>query len=695
MFTFWLKNFFKWAPLAFARAWWPILLPWVIIWGFGPTNEVLRDGQLFPGKSALDKSPVKQALAHPNDLSWQMAAEWWVNNRFYDRYEYNYLYDDGDSAAAADKKVNEKFKRERKMRLQRLVRRFPQQQWLKLYWRRTAVLLEGNAKKKRALVHQAQQEFPNNAYFFLAEAFYDSGRSLTDDESFSQANAPKQLLDDAPKLRHVAALLMKASRCRFYDDGTWEVSREATKSWSRGWSINEKLSLLSSSESQPDYDAFCQTLFRQCHTSPAARRAANRGRRYRKPKVGVRGTLGKEYLSLHSQMSVKERLKLGLALARIAKLLTEQNTDLGVYGYDLASSRATIAWQWPLNKHDYRLSPGKSYLLFSHTARAHHQDAIAREAESLFKRLNQLEGMQKLYSDQQAEMESFGLRYFALSSLIGLSRWVCWLPTIGNLLIVALGWCGACWLVSSVFLIRSHYSPLRQKGESKPLIYALAIFGLLSVVWWFCTEQPNPTKSYIKPGFIIASVGTSFSIFLLPFLLAIGAQFLVLKKHRRKVATDLWKTFGKAAPPRRLPIWLEFLGLPVAFALALFCAAISALAYEFSWPVLSIGDDKSFLWFDVHWEEPWAVGYFLWFLVVALLFWFFASRYSRNPKFLRPMRHRALHNWRWSLRASVIALSWAYLLIALSAWPARAQAHRTIDHIWEVGETKFLQEQLK
>lgn len=77
---------------------------------------------------------------------------------------------------------------------------------------------------------------------------------------------------------------------------------------------------------------------------------------------------------------------------------------------------------------------------------------------------------------------------------------------------------------------------------------------------------------------------------------------------------------------------------------------------------------------------------------LAFMVWLLNWRFG--AKTCWPITHSALRWWKETIGASICFLAWLYLLLALSAWPARSRAKGMLDERWERGDWVWLRKNL-
>ena len=637
----------------FLGRFWPLWTIWAIIW-FTPISHGMAHRHLFG--SIYDSSaeislrnfwrevlgrwdeeienPLPAARAHRRDLDLALWENVWNNDNFYVRRRSN----------------------NGKPEWNEIIKKFPDQviayapalqDRLRIYAASQDKSASGNSRLLE-LARRAHQLEPNNAAWLVALAL-----------STSRAGDYAQTLK----------LLQSAANCRYYDDKTLEIARLVLGAHARYGALE-------------DYEK--RAIFDKI-------RAGN---------INNWETIrfwGNRAAVLRKAGKTREALQWSAAMAQIGALMQrDPNSTATLY-----TGRVWQDQAWRLQKPRKRGDKTPMSERFARYAIGQNRADLAAAARAQAKRSSEVSQLIATSTDNNEF--NFGEGVWLRANNLG--DYLSFVEVGGFCLICAgiylFGW----WMSANLFGWRAGgVASSRAARGGLALGVVVPLLALAAASGWFFTfgnqrlsGAPNPQFMAYENGF--GSLGV-FSFVSAPFVLALVIALVTLRRHRRDF--DL--------PPRvdtemALPIWARvllrwFLPLGVA-GILLFLIGGWALWILASWNNWSNVDLLAWLppdrqgvatplWWDMQ-DNPLPFIYGIFMCVVCLVAWFSKWRWA-TAKHLRPVTHDALRWWKESLGASIVVLSWAYLLVALLSWPVRQQADARLNRVLQNGELSVLRE---
>ena len=636
----------------FVGRFWPLWTIWAIIWLTPISHGVAHRhlfGSIYEANSAVSlrdfwreiagnwneeiEDPLPAAQTHPRDLDLALWENVWNSQSFYGRGRSNNATPDLDG----------------------LIKKFPDQiiayapalqNELQIHdWNGVHIVIMGESddSQLRATARRAHQLEPNNAAWLVAQALSASRRG-----------------DFAETLK----LLQSAANCPFYDDKTLEIARRVLGAHARYGALE-------------DYEK--RAIFDKI-------RASNGGGwetiRFFGNRAAVLRTSGK----------TQQALQWSAAMAKIGALMQrDPNSPATIY-----DGREWQFQAWNLGAPRKRGNKTSASELFARYATQQGRADLAATTRAQAKRVNEINQLIASSANNDWD-EEFWLRADNLGDYLSLGE-------IGGFCLICAGiYLFGWWLTVNLFSWRAGgvaSSSAARVGLALVVVVPLLLAATASL--WFSIFADQRLNGALNPRFLayengFGSLGV-FSFVSAPFVLALIIALVILRRHRRDF--DL--------PPRvhtemALPIWARALlrwFLPLGVIGTLLCLiggwALWILASWNGWLTVDLlawlppdrnGKISSLMWDMQDNPVPFIYGIFMG--VVCLLAWFSKWRWA-TAKHLRPLTHGALRWWKESLGASIVVLSWAYLLVALLSWPVRQQADARLNRVLQSGELSVL-----
>ncbi len=498
---------------------------------------------------------------------------------------------------------------------------------------------------------------------------------------------PPLVPNEEAVVKRTFAILNRARRCTYFEDGNWQARREMARDWAdvEGVSLEGQRGMLrgtsytlwsGTSTSMPFY----------LHSALWGRTGPNFST---VPQIPYAPIDPPEALA--QRESPQQLLQWGATLAYIARLVDKRSCVA-------FSRRGRLAYRWldagwtldiPRSKGrngSYVFTAHGNAQVFANKARRLRRPDIAHETlfveqdfaarDTLF---NKADGHRYMLSDGAISTFEMGgadalLPQFAFLSAI-------WCQDI----VAALLLIGGVWFFLNLWLIYSPGQPSSWQARWIPAALFITLLGLPTL--WAIDELILGSGSLTKflkegPPPFCAFVGW------LLVLLALLCALVTVARHRSALISeehDRWHThlLSRDLRPWFEPFWLGTSALMVLVAevtLTFFAFVPGSGATSFT---------LSFTIRDV------MVGVGICGLVsgfVGICAWLVSWRFGK--KMVWTLTSSGLRWWKEAIGASICILMWLYLLVALAAWPSRVTAKRMIAERWEMGDWVWLQKNL-
>ena len=635
---------------------WPIWTIWALIW-FLPISRGAAHrhlfGSIYDSNSAPSlhdlwweisgnwneeiSNPLPAAQTHPRDLDLALWENVWNSDNFYVRGRRN----------------------EGKPNLEGLIKKFPNQiiayapalqNELQIYsWSGAgqSVTAPDNSRL-RELAQRAHQLEPDNAAWLVAQAL---------------------AAWRAGDLAQASKLLQRAANCPFYDDKTLEIARRVLNAHARYGALEdyEKRAILNKIRAG-NINTWETIRFWGNHAAVLRKAGKNR-----------------------------EALQWSAAMAQIGALMQRDPNSL-------STVNAGRQWQfqaWNLQKPRKRGDKTSVGERFARYAIQQNRADLAAATRAQAKRSGEVS--QFIANSTDDSELNFGDEVWLRANNLG--NYLSFVEIGGFCLIGAGIYLLVWWMSANLFGWRAGgVASSRAARGGLSLSVVVALLAIATASAWFFTfgnQRPSggPNPRFLAYENIFGSLGV-FSFVSAPFVLALIIALVTLRRHRQSF--DL--------PPRvdtemALPNWARILlrwFLPLGVAgILLFLIGGWALWIVATWnnwsnvdllawlPPDRNGASTPLVWDMQSNPVPFIYGIFM--CVVCLLAWFSKWRWA-TAKHLRPVTHGALRWWKESLGASIVVLSWAYLLTAIIAWPLRQNADDRLNRVLQNGELSVLRE---
>ena len=641
----------------FIARFWPLWMIWAIIWLVPMSRNVAYRhtfGSIYDSRAPLSVrefwrgmtgnsdeeivNPLPAAATHPRDLDLALWQTVWNSNGFYLRGRKN--------SGALD--------------LNGLIKKFPDQiiayapalqDDLQIYaW--SGKSYSGNSTsdnlRLRDLARRAHKLEPNNAAWLVAQAISASRRG-----------------DDAGTLKS----LQSAAKCSFYDDKTLEIARRVLDAHARYGALQdyEKRVILDKLRS-------------------------NNGNNWSTIRF-----FGNRAAWLRKSGKIQRALQWSAAMAKIGALLQRDPNSPATI--DSGFQWQQQAWSLGLSRtRSNKTATSERFALYSISQGRADLAATARAQAKQSRAMTQL-----ITNSSINGWDSWGASFWLNAG--GLSGYLSLSEIIGFCLIGASCFLLSWWLVANLFLYRAGgvaSSRAARAGLAIGVIVPLLALALASG-WFFAFADTGPGALANPVRLARESLFGSLAVFSFvsaPSVLALIVALTTLWRHRRSF--DL--------PPRvdtelALPAWARVLlrwFLPLAVVGTLICLiggwVLWIAAFWNGWSLVDLlgflppdrnGVTGSLVW-DIQ-SYPIMLIYGIFMCGVCLLIWFSKWRWA-TARDLRPFTHSALRWWKEALGASIVVLSWAYLLVALISWPVRQRADARFERVLKNGELSVLRE---
>ncbi len=618
---------------------WPLWLPLLLLFTLPPArpfSRVVSDdlvneiSRILSGQDP--RSSMPQSGAYPSDFDLQLWDSWNQNRR---NFSYDYAQSPTDDALSSQ--LRKQFSDEPLLIAPPLQHEMGMSSWVEPWYDYASpptapAEIARELKRLRAAATRGGQLQPDNAFWWVALAHIEWRAK-----------------------RYNAALraLERAAKCSHYDDYTLEMARRLIRARQRYGdpSFFDKLEVMEDARSSDDSKLGAMAQLWGAH----ARRLRNKG-------------------------DAPRALRWAGALVVTGDLMQRDPNSW-------PTAKAGGIWQSVAYK---TVAPKNGRAIacndatdFARFARANGRADLANfalKSAVRSRKIQALEGPKNGRYQQQLWLRRSNL-----------GRWMYLfegLPFVlaGNLIYLAL-W----WLCANFCLWRARAAPSSRRdrmGLGLATTLCLIPMGLLAL--WFVLQSSGGTLSPL--GALMGS-WAAFAFFGTPFVLALSCGLLTMRRQRARFGLPPRLDTELALSPWQRAFLRWFLPAGVLAVVALFVASwvLWLLATARGWNTVDLlkllppdrnGTTNSLLWDST--GSPLLV-YSLVLCAGCLLLWFWRWRWAMPPD-LRPFTQSALRWWKESLGVAAVALSWIFLVIALSALPLFQRAEVQLERVFQVGE---------